>query len=352
MTPPAQSSLAAKYIVDDLPGAGQVGSRLHGILVRIEAGAPVSQLARDYLLANGLLCLHELVEGQTDPEAFEREAAVERAERIGLAKVASIKAAADDAKRRAERAAASASFFSDPAYKRRQEAKQLRRKFDVGYIEPEHYPRAIPLLRAVSQGQRLQPEDVMWLQTAAESCWTGALAEAWHFIEAEAFTATWHATGDPWAAVNASSHWRKCGKPVAAVDLTEEALARVATSAPKVRSALATTRGGALRDLDRHVEAKALGDQAHHLTPKDYRPCTLLGAVHIELGDLAAGHEWFIKAEQLGADQAAVDQDIRALLARAPSSEKERIRAFLLGQDLERFAWLQTNSSAARKGTR
>ena len=110
--------------------------------------------------------------------------------------------------RKAERAVASAAIFDDPAYKRRQEAKQLRRKFNLGYIEAEHYPRVLGLLRALEQGQRLRPEDVVWLQTDAEDCWTDAVAATYHLIEAEALTETWRVTGDPWAAVNASSHWR------------------------------------------------------------------------------------------------------------------------------------------------
>lgn len=43
------------------------------------------------------------------------------------------------------------------------------------------------------------------------------------------------------------------------------------------------------------------------MSPIFIRTCTLLGAVHIELGDLISGHEWFKKAEQLGAAKALVD---------------------------------------------
>src|SRR3546814_7046881 len=84
--------------------------------------------------------------------------------------------------------------------------------------------------------------------------------------------------------------------------MTEKALAR--TSLPsKLRSALATTRGGAMRDLHQLEEAEALGRQAHSLTPGDYRPCTLLGAVLLQRGDLAGGYDWYANAEQLGASR-------------------------------------------------
>ena len=121
--------------------------------------------------------------------------------------------------------------------------------------------------------------------------------------------------------------------------LTDEALEKAATDA-KARSALLTTRGGAFRDLRNLDEAKAMGLTAHGLTPKDFRPCTLLGAVYIELGDLIAGREWYVKAEKLGADRHAIDQDLRALLSRTSRSERQRIIEFLIEQDPERFGWL------------
>src|SRR3546814_6451581 len=113
----------------------------------------------------------------------------------------------------------------------------------------------------VAKGQRLALEDVAWLRTEAEYCWTDELQKAWHGLEAQALTEAWDRTGDAWNAVNASGHWRKAGDAERALSLTEKALAR--TSLPsKLRSALATTRGGAMRDLHQLEEAEALGRQA------------------------------------------------------------------------------------------
>ena len=97
-----------------------------------------------------------------------------------------------------------------------------------------------------------------------------------------------------------------------------------------------------MRDVRRLADAKALGMDAHSLTPSDFRPCTLLGAVHIELGELEAGHKWYQKAETLGADRHAIDQELRALLVRSGAIERQRIRDFLMVQDPLRFAWLRT----------
>lgn len=348
MTPPEQPSLAVKYFVDDLPGARQVGGRLHSIIANFDTKGQATELARDFLQANGLLSLHALVSGQSSFDSFKRNAAQEREVRMQLAQVAAAKADAEAARQTAERAAASAAIFSDPEFRRRLEAKQLRRKYDVSYIEPQHYRRAMRLLGLLSLGHRLEAADVAWLQTEAEECWTLAVAAAWNELEAKALTAVWRETGDPWAAVNASGHWRKCDQPSMSLELTSQALA--SASSPKVRSALITTRGGALRDLGRPGEAKAHGEQAHQLTPQDFRPCTLLGAACAELGDLAAGHYWFKKAEELGADRMSIDQEIRALLARASQDERERMRAYLVGQDPQRFAWLRPGKGAAHKG--
>ena len=96
-----------------------------------------------------------------------------------------------------------------------------------------------------------------------------------------------------------------------------------------------------MRDAGRLNEARALGLEAHEMTPTDFRPCTLLGAVSMELGDLAGGHEWYAKAEALGAERRAIDQELKALLIRLEPNERNRIRAYLLEQDPERFAWLR-----------
>ena len=96
-----------------------------------------------------------------------------------------------------------------------------------------------------------------------------------------------------------------------------------------------------MRDAGRVTEARTHGLEAHELTPIDFRPCTLLGAVSMELGDLAAGHEWYAKAEALGAERRAIDQELRALLIRSEPDARDRIRNFLLEQDPERFAWLR-----------
>ena len=344
MSGSSQAGLAEKYLVDDLPGAALVGARLNGILQKIEAGETLTSLAQAFLTSCGLNSLLALATRQIDRPTFEEAAARERSVRIQRAKEDADRAAAEQARKaEAMDAAVKARFAAienDPELRRKREARELRDRFDIGFIEPEHYPRAMRLLKRVATGNRLTPEDVAWLSTEAVDCWTDTLQQAWHRLEAEALTKAWGESRDPWDAVNASAHWRKADEPQQALAVTRAALAKAGRS-PKPRSALLTTRGGAMRDAGRLTEARTLGLEAHELTPADFRPCTLLGAVSMGLGDLAAGHEWYAKAEALGAERRAIDQDLRALLIRSEPDSRNRIRNYLLEQDPERFAWLR-----------
>jgi hypothetical protein len=312
--------------------------------LKIDAGEQVTALQRQFLTTTGLHALNALADAKTSLEEFQAAAEQEQAARIEEASTKAAKDAAELAERAEARDAAVKATFAamanDPVLRRKREAKELRQRFGVGYIESEDYRRVMALLRQVANGQRLTVEDLAWLKTEADYCWTDELQRAWHALEAATLTKAWEHSGDPWNAVNASGHWRKAGEPERALRLTEAALARVGSS-PKLRSALATTRGGAMRDLRRLDEAKALAGEAHELTPNDYRPCTLLGAVYIELGDLPTGHEWYEMAESLGAPRHAIDHELRGLLMRSSVQDQQRIREFLLRQDPERFAWLQ-----------
>ena len=56
------------------------------------------------------------------------------------------------------------------------------------------------------------------------------------------------------------------------------------------------------------------------------------------------------KAEQMGASRKAIDQDLRSLLVRLPSQERQRICDYLIAEDPERFAWLLGRRESRERG--
>ncbi len=228
---------------------------------------------------------------------------------------------------------------NDPVLRRRREEKHLRKRFGLGFVEREIYRQVMRLLAQVEGGRQLSPEDVAWFSTEGKDCWTPELRSAHHLLEAAALTREWEQTGDPWKAVNACADWRKGERPEQALALSAKVLVLPDLS-PKLRSAICTTRGGAKRDLGHLEEARDLGHEAQRLAPKDFRPCTLLGATYMQLGDFTSGHDWYDKAEALGAKRDSVDQEIRSLHARCTPERRKALSDFLLSRDAERHAWV------------
>lgn len=179
----------------------------------------------------------------------------------------------------------------DDKLKRQRAARELPDRFGLGFINREDYSRVKGILRALVAGEPIGEHDLGWLGTAGRKYWTNQMRETHHRIVAERLTEDWRLTGDVRTAINASGNWRKARAPQDALQVTESALTR--TSPHKLRAALCTTRGGALRDLGRSDEAIASGMEAHLLAPSDFRPCTLLGAVRIETGAFAEGAAWY-----------------------------------------------------------
>jgi hypothetical protein len=340
------SDVARRYFVEDLPGATVAGARLQGVLHNIDDGGPLSVYALAFLEKQGLVSLHALASGLIPSEEFRNAAAAEQNARLIMTAQLATAATAAAEKRAADGAAAASRLFteleSDPVRRRRREAQQLRERFGIGYVDTAVDARVITLLKRLVGGQRLSPEEVIWLSTDTE-CWTPEVRAAHHRLEAIALTEEWRGTDDPWTAITACSHWRKAEAPEEALGITATLL-ELAGLSSKLQSAMRTTRGGAMRDLGRLKEASDLGYEAHRLNPTDFRPCTLLGAISMTQGDFGAGHEWYAKAEELGAEPHAVDQDIRGVLHRCLPEIRDALRESLLARDLQRFAWVRSPS--------
>lgn len=107
----------------------------------------------------------------------------------------------------------------------------------------------------------------------------------------------------------------------------------------QLKSALCTTPGGVKRDLKRWDEALSLGEQAHLLTPQDFRPFTLMGAVNMEIGNFVLEQSWYKEAVERGVSEKSVDDELRSIFMRAEKSKREALRDHLLKMDTERYSW-------------
>lgn len=356
-------ALALRYFVDDLPAASVPATLLRKVLEVLQARRPAPMAALAYLQRAQLRALHDLATGVLSEDAFKAVASAEQAHRIQSAHACSAARAEEAAGREMARQAsedkmwrerddARQRFESSPAGIARRKNQELRERFGVvGYVEEKLYPHMLDVLRRLDAGIRLSEHDVLWLNTEAREHHTPEIRAAFHANEAVHYTGLFDDTGDPWQAITASGHWRRSDKPQRALSLLER-VAEVSLVTAKLRSAFATTRGGAMRDLRRFEEAITLGKTAHALLPNDCRPCTLLGAVHIELGQFVEGQRWYEMAIARGASVSVMDSDLRAIFQRADSTRRAELSTFLLEQDPVRFSWARGTMGKPRASAR
>lgn len=342
--------IARHFCVSDIPSATIPSTRLSKLLDGIYHGRPLTLMSQDYLLEQKLTDLHQLATGQITYETYlfaaiaaqqerkqaaEAERQVKEAERLA-------KEAEWERKYKLECEATEAARIareSDPKYIAKKKSQALRDKYGMDYIDQPLFPRMMAILKGVDSGNRLAEDDVVWLKAEAEVYFTDELQEAYHLREAEFYAGEYRRTQDPWNAVNASKHYRKCSRPESALELLDSASAHRLKDS-KIKSAMCTTRGGVMRDMGQLEEARQLGEQGHELKPQDFRPCTLLGAVHMELGNFGEAHDWYAKAEKRGANTRAIDADLRSIFQRADRVKREAIKVFLLEKDPNRYRWV------------
>lgn len=335
--PPTPYDIACHYRIDS--HASAVKSPMSNILWALYQGRVLSPAYINYLKVKGGALLFELAIGQVTYESYissirAAEAAevarLERAEAAEKIRIAQLEA------RRLRREAEEAACIArerDPAY-------ILRKKY--GVIENNEQPlvsQLMGVLQKVDAGNRISERDFVWLNAEGKRYFTKELREVHHLREAEFCASEYIRTRDPWSAINASGHYRKCKQPESARDLLRSMPAK-RVEQPKVHSAMLTTHGGALRDLGQRDEALQLGKKAHELQPQNFRPCTLLGALNIELGNFSEGHQWYAKAEELGASKQSIDTDLKGIFRRADKTLRETMRTSLLAVDRVRYHWV------------
>lgn len=347
------SEIVSKYLVDDLPGATLPGSRINKVLQKLEAKTPISEIILAGLQKKGFTALYRYAANKTTYNQYTIEAEQERTERREIVeaqtakredeKIRKAEAAEKIQKRlRAERERAEArrrAYENEPRNIARAQQYSLREKYDLAFfIEKPDYPQLMNILRRVDRGTRLSDKEVVWLSTDGQEYFSQELREAFHYNEAKFYAAKFNKDKDPWAAVNASSHYRKCKKPKTA-DTMLNSIKIQKYKNLKLKSALYTTHGGVKRDLRNWDDAISLADKARELTPKDFRPYTLLGAVNIEIGRFDKGHSCYQKAIKLGFSEKAMDSELRSIFQRSEKSQKIALRDHLLIIDSDRYSW-------------
>lgn len=356
--------MASKYYLEDLPGASIPGSRITKILKQVESETPLSNLTLEYLRKNGFLALLQFAKNEisftdflkiAEPEQLERRALVEEKTKKEEAERQLKRAALlERVKQEQERVAAKKrAYDNDPRNVAKAKQNELRHRYDLAYyIEKEHFPKLMDILRRVDKGLRLTEKDIIWLTTKdyEYGYYTTELRERYHSNEADFYVAEFRKNKDPWCAVNASSHFRKCERAEKADSMLRTInISKIKNK--KLKSALCTTHGGVKRDLRQHSDALVLGERAHQLTPKDFRPCTLLGAVNMELGHHSLGESWYEKAIERGASEKSVDDDLRSIFLRADPIKQKELRVYLLNKDPERYSWVKTIRSKRSRST-
>ena len=112
MTRSRHADLAERYFLEDLPGATQLGARLNGILLKIDAGEQVTALQRQFLATTGLHALNAMAAATISLGEFQEAAEKEQAARIEEASAKTLKDAAESAERTEARAAAVKATFA------------------------------------------------------------------------------------------------------------------------------------------------------------------------------------------------------------------------------------------------
>ena len=343
---------AERYWVEDLPGADSPGTRLSNILLLLDADRPASESTQKFLASRGLHALIAYANGDMADADFAKAAQAEQDVRLEAAERERAETVARADARNAEMQARQQAMWaeieadrlrreSDPRFIARRKSRELRAKYGIqNYVEPELFSRLMAILRCLENRQPLAEAEMLWLATEGLECRTTEVLHAHHRFEADAALVEYRATENVWKAVTASGHLRKCSAAQEAHDLLS-AIPEQRLSSSKLKSALRTTHGGALRDLNRREEAIRMGDEAHALLPGDFRPCTLLGAIYMEQHDVALGHAWYRKAEERGAPANHVDSEMRSILARMTREDRVFAISQLLAFDPFRYEWLR-----------
>ena len=232
-----------------------------------------------------------------------------------------------------------------------QEAKQAKAKsqylehfrdfpeFGLNRIKRSSY--ADKILTRLQKGEASE-KDFFWLHEKGFD--TQEISQAlldFFMNRAKTHLEHWERAKKPWSLVNAIADFRKSKKPELIIGTIQSNYPfKFSKSNKKLNSALLTTSGGVYRDLYQYSESLKLGEEAHTLSPTDFRPCTLIGASHMLLGNINDGHCWYDKAIERGFKPESYDNELRSIYMRSDIEIKNELKNSLLARGYN-YSWLK-----------
>lgn len=217
----------------------------------------------------------------------------------------------------------------------------LKIEYDVKQRNDNIESQLYSILVKLNISQRLSDQDLVWLEAEKLFYPDTTIFTSHHRLEALYAEAEFKRTKGFWNLVNASAHWRKANQPESALKLTNNLQTLRSQKEAKLRSALFTTRGGALRDLNRLKDSEECALEAINHFPNSHNPYTLMGALCYDTGRYGEGDEWFEKAIQRGAKPNDQDSEIKRILNKKKGKERQQIIDHLLAKDPYRFSWVK-----------
>ena len=210
-------------------------------------------------------------------------------------------------------------------------------EFDVFNVKRQ--TRVDKLLKQL-QKKAINEDDLQWLDDIGFA--NEIIYKKNHTYIAKQHLVNWQEKQKPWELVNASAAYRKLDRPNTIKPILDGLYPfKFTNNNDKLKSALLTTYGGICRDTSDFKRSLFLGHEAHEVTPINFMPCTLLGAVYLSTGEFEAGHEWYQKAKERGFSQEAYDNDIRSIYHRASHEMKKRLKQNLIDTG-HRYKWIES----------
>lgn len=213
----------------------------------------------------------------------------------------------------------------------------LKKKYDVKYQTSSTDTRLLTILKNLDTSIQLKDDEVVWLEGEKLFRRSSKIYICHHKIEAHFCESEFKRLKNYWKLASASAHWRKAEKPLNAINLIRDINIDKIKPA-KLRAALLTTLGGALRDVENLDQAEKSALKAISNYPDSHNPYTLMGALCYDTERYEEGSKWFEEAIKRGAQPKDEDSEIKKILRK---DHNHNLVEYLLKKDPFRFSWVK-----------